>query len=660
MLLDPNRIHSPISRYPKYDRGRSSSRDRSPEQERNSDRSSSRSPEPNYDDRRLAYKQTYRQSPREDHSQFNIEGSISPYRSGDLERRQERRFDRGNGYHDQWDPDPNAPTCAHDAPYRFWDEPTRNFDESSHNWNGPNRKWNVSRTSNYDIWQEYDNGGHRSRLDDFDTRSHERQRPRTPISRNNSFISDRYHMNDIENQENVYSSEQELNFSRHMQDHVNYRFTGDDAGSDRDIENHYYERESRHFDNDYRDIDGNKSYLSPKPDNSDAYVRPHINHNYERDWHHSAPFSSLKLCINSGSKSHESCNCDALHICKYFLLSKCLLSNCSFGHDIYTEHNESILQKYFPQRPTIQHLRFIICKTGNRNETTIPPICKFYNNEGGCKHEKKNNATKCQCLHICKYYVQKNCEFDRGCKRSHDLFSGQSLQILRSYGLQSRNGSRNAHEEMLDLLDKISIDYAGKNTHRQRFDNSKSIKENIKNLSTGQSRSGPDNPITNNSDFVPLPTKPEVSISRYFDFKDDSPRRDARNESEENTMLAKHKHGKKSKRKHRDDSKLSKNKRKKKGQVGQVDVSSTAVKYIGNPCNNVSGSDANLGTNDSRLDSKHGTNNSGPDITLETNDSWPDANLGSNDSGPDTNLGTNDRWPDANLGTNDSGPNDYL
>ena len=387
-----------------------------------------------------------------------------------------------------------------------------------------------------------------------------------------------------------------------MQDHESLRVTDGDAGSDRDIENHYYERESHNFDNEYRDYNGNKSYWSPKPDNSDAYGRPDIIHNYERDWHHSAPFSSLKLCINTASKSPESCDCDALHICKYFLLSKCLLTNCSFGHDIYTEHNESILQKYFPQKPTIQHLRYIICKTGNRNETTIPPICKFYNNEGGCKYDETNNAKKCLCLHICKYYVQKNCKFDKGCKRSHSLFSGQSLKILRSYGLQPRNGSRNAHEEILNLLDKIAVDNTDKNAYRQRFDNTEWIKENIKNLATGQSRSGPDNPVTNNSDFIPLKTETNASsIPRYFNLEDDSPSRDARNESVESTMLAKSRHRTKNKRKHRDDNKMPKKKRKKsKGKVN-VDVNSATVKHIEDPSTNVSGLDVNLGSNDGGL-----------------------------------------------------------
>lgn len=610
-------------RNPRFDRGRSPSRDSSREQERYKDRSLSRSRDPIHYDRRHAHQQTHWLSSGEEYRRSNGRESLSPYRSSDFERSRGRRSDRENGYRDEWEPG-----------------------ERSRNWEEPNRDWNTSSSSNHDSWEKDYDDGHRSRQRNFDTRSQDRRRPCLPPSRNNSYSLYRFRNYGIEDEGNMYSSDEELKFPRHMQDH----FTYDDPGSGRDTEKYYYARESDEFEDEFRYYNRNQSYRSPKSDrNSDTYERPDMNLTYESD--NFVPVSFLKLCTNSGSKSPESCDCDALHICKYFLLSKCLVPNCSFGHEIYTEHNESILKNYFRQRPTIQQVKFEICKIENRNESTVPQICKFYNNEGGCKYEKQNNAKKCPCLHICKYYVQKNCKFEQNCKRSHGLFFDQTSQILRSYGLQPRNESHYA--EILVLLGKIAVFYADKNAPRQSNDIKKWMKGNIKNLTSGQSRSVPENRITNNtnnSDFIPF------TFPRYFNFKDDSANDDDDFASEESLMLAKPRHGKKNKRKHRDDNKMSKRKRKKsRGQVN-TNVNLAAATLMGNPDTNDSMLDAKLGTNENGADAQIGRNDSRPDANFGANNSGPDANLGTNDSGPSTNPGTNDSMPDINLGTNDCGP----
>ena len=408
-------------------------------------------------------------------------------------------------------------------------------------------------------------------------------------SRNHSYCSDRNYKDCIEDDAYQYSDEY-LDHPRQIQDD-NYYFTHADGRSDSDMEDYRYDIESDRYENGNFYFNETQSDWSPTADNNDVYERSTLYHNNDSDWQNSIPYSSLKLCKYSGAKSAETCNCDALHICKYFMLSRCKVPNCNFGHDIDTEHNARVLQKYFPHKPTIQHLRFIICKKENRNETTLPQVCKFYNNEGGCKHEKKNKGTKCPCLHVCRFYVQNDCKFDRGCKRSHDLLSGQPLQILTSYGLKPRYRGQKASEEILDLLDKIAVedrDTNACNGRRQELKNTKLIKDSRK-MTTKINRSAQENSITNKGDFIPLDTKPQLPKFRYFEQQSVSSDIDEQSKAMsktanglkwgQGTEMATKKHGQKRKRKDRDDTKRSAKKRKKSkmSEIGDVDTAANNI-----------------------------------------------------------------------------------
>jgi hypothetical protein len=60
----------------------------------------------------------------------------------------------------------------------------------------------------------------------------------------------------------------------------------------------------------------------------------------------------------------------------------------------------------------------------------MPLMCKFYNNEGGCKNNKK-----CTHLHLCKNYINNDCKFNKRCKRCHNILAKQPLSVLKRYGL---------------------------------------------------------------------------------------------------------------------------------------------------------------------------------------------------------------------------------
>lgn len=183
---------------------------------------------------------------------------------------------------------------------------------------------------------------------------------------------------------------------------------------------------------------------------------------------------SLKLCNKySTTASQEQCTCDALHICKFFMLSACTFKQCKFGHTLKTEHNIRVLRKRFLQNLTLKQLKNFIRQKESRNETTLPGICTFYNSQEGCKHDE-DQTSECPFLHACYYHIKRSCKFGRACKRSHVLLSGQPLRILKLYGLNHLTP-----EEILDLFDKISS--KNEQTNNTAVEETEAIKESYTN-----------------------------------------------------------------------------------------------------------------------------------------------------------------------------------
>ena len=140
--------------------------------------------------------------------------------------------------------------------------------------------------------------------------------------------------------------------------------------------------------------------------------------------------TNIKICDVFTKDPHEEHKCRDLHVCKYFLLSKCSLKKCKFGHRLSTEHNKTVFSCFDLDDVDLESKIFLLRNIGSRNISTLPLVCKFYNNQGGCKY-----AAKCTHLHLCKNYINSDCKFGGKCKRSHNMLAKHPLAVLTRYGL---------------------------------------------------------------------------------------------------------------------------------------------------------------------------------------------------------------------------------
>ncbi|KAK3578617.1 hypothetical protein CHS0354_002190 [Potamilus streckersoni] len=155
--------------------------------------------------------------------------------------------------------------------------------------------------------------------------------------------------------------------------------------------------------------------------------------------------TEVRLCEKHCSKagSCKSVECKSLHMCRFYILNECNFQPCLFGHDIRNDHNVYILQMHLLHALGPQDVGYLLRDVRNRNETTMPTICSFYNVKMGCSRED------CQFLHLCKKFVEEDCKFGMGCKRSHNLFDKQPVQVFKRYGI-----AENDVEKVMDLIRK--------------------------------------------------------------------------------------------------------------------------------------------------------------------------------------------------------------
>lgn len=148
-----------------------------------------------------------------------------------------------------------------------------------------------------------------------------------------------------------------------------------------------------------------------------------------RDDRYDAQNLGLHICERFTRDPKSNHECSDLHVCKYFLLSKCSRTDCKFGHNLRDQYNSKVLEIHNLANLGDENLKRLMRQIGKRNISTIPLICKFYNNEGGC------SKRKCMHLHICTYYITENCRFNAKCKRSHNFKDKQPKHILNRYGI---------------------------------------------------------------------------------------------------------------------------------------------------------------------------------------------------------------------------------
>nr|XP_036284529.1 protein mono-ADP-ribosyltransferase PARP12 isoform X2 [Pipistrellus kuhlii] len=163
--------------------------------------------------------------------------------------------------------------------------------------------------------------------------------------------------------------------------------------------------------------------------------------------------SALRLCRgHQGLKPTCAGLCGELHLCKFMVLGACKFlktgKNCRNSHSFTTQHNLSVLKTH-----GVDHLsESELCQLLFQNDPwLLPEICLHYN-KGDGHHGSCSFKKQCAKLHVCQYFVQGECKFGTGCKRSHDFSNSENLEKLQKLGMSSdlvrRMPSiyRNAHD----------------------------------------------------------------------------------------------------------------------------------------------------------------------------------------------------------------------
>jgi len=162
----------------------------------------------------------------------------------------------------------------------------------------------------------------------------------------------------------------------------------------------------------------------------------------------------VELC-QAHSADPKSCNgdCNSLHVCKFYILSSCEMTNCKFCHILDTGHNKAVRRTFYLHRVDLSNLRLLLRHDANRCSVTIPIVCRFYNGPRGCGRDENsgNQQQKCPFLHICQKFVEDRCPVWSSCRLNHELFHRNAYEILCRYGLDPR-GLLNGPNRVKTLL----------------------------------------------------------------------------------------------------------------------------------------------------------------------------------------------------------------
>lgn len=175
------------------------------------------------------------------------------------------------------------------------------------------------------------------------------------------------------------------------------------------------------------------------------------------------------LC-QAHSNDPKSCNggCNALHICKFYILSSCEMNKCKFIHDFDNEHNKKVKRKFYLHRVELPNICRLLQHDANRCRVTVPVICRYYNTDRGCRSgdsgRNQQSPRKCPFLHLCSNYVDGKC-CAAFCRQNHRLLEGHVLEILVKYNLDPREWNQ-GETRIMSLLRWSSNDFKENNKNR--------------------------------------------------------------------------------------------------------------------------------------------------------------------------------------------------
>lgn len=162
----------------------------------------------------------------------------------------------------------------------------------------------------------------------------------------------------------------------------------------------------------------------------------------------------VELC-QAHSADPKSCNgdCNSLHVCKFYILSSCEMTNCKFGHILDQGHNKAVRRTFYLHRVDLNNLCLLLRHDANRCSVTIPIVCRFYNGPRGCRSDENsgNQQQQCPFLHICQKFVEGRCPVWSSCRLNHELLHRNCHEILCKYGLDPK-GLFNGQNRVKTLL----------------------------------------------------------------------------------------------------------------------------------------------------------------------------------------------------------------
>lgn len=205
------------------------------------------------------------------------------------------------------------------------------------------------------------------------------------------------------------------------------------------------------------------------------------------------------------------CECNALHLCKFYFLTDCPNKHCKFGHKLKTDHNIAVLKQHRLHRLTGEEIFNFLADVDNRHKETIPSICKYYVREKGCyKGDNTDYESICHSLHLCNYILKGKC-LNRECEKSHRIHDKQPMSLLQKYGLDP---NELGDEKILQMLAEKALE-----TEKDREKKNFSFKRNQTKDSTkgGKVATSTTKRETTNSSKDTSVTHSETKISsKYF------------------------------------------------------------------------------------------------------------------------------------------------
>ncbi|KAG7522867.1 poly [ADP-ribose] polymerase 12 [Solea senegalensis] len=142
--------------------------------------------------------------------------------------------------------------------------------------------------------------------------------------------------------------------------------------------------------------------------------------------------TSLRLCQKKPGECPE---CDALHLCKFFVCGDCTFGNkCKNSHTLASAHNAQLLKRHGLQDLTEKQLFRLLLQN---DPFLLPEICPHYN-KGNGEHGTCRFTNTCTKLHTCQHFLQGDCKFGASCKRTHNI-DAQGARIFRGLSQENMN-----------------------------------------------------------------------------------------------------------------------------------------------------------------------------------------------------------------------------